>query len=106
MELTQDQYLVRFKQVCDELYEMTNRKNRDYADPNDAFLNFRQIEQLTAKRISTEMGILTRMSDKMSRIAALLSRDAKVSTESITDTLTDLAVYSIILRLYLENLNT
>lgn len=80
--------------------ETTERKNKDYAGGGDAFANFRMCEELGL--CSVEKGILVRMSDKMSRIANLLDKEAAVKDESVTDTLLDLAVYSIILKIYME----
>ena len=41
--------------------------------------------------------------NKMSRIATLIDTEASVKDEAITDTLHDLANYSVILKIYLEN---
>lgn len=79
-------------------------KNDDYcgADGNtDPFKNFRFVEQLGI--CSIEKGILTRMCDKVARIATLLSNEANVKDESIHDTLSDLSNYSIILSNYLDS---
>lgn len=99
--MTQEEYFKRFQEESNIECTMTNAKNKDYADPNDAFANFRQIEYLTMGRITAEMGILTRMSDKFSRVANLLARPATVSNESILDTLRDISVYAKILRIYI-----
>lgn len=42
------------------------------------------------------------MTDKISRIANLIHSEAKVKDEKITDTLIDLAVYAIIMKIYLD----
>lgn len=109
--MTQEEYFKRFEAESEMENALTGSKNKDYADPNDAFANFRQIEHLTSGRISAEMGILTRMSDKFTRVANLLARPAAVADESILDTLRDISVYAKILRIYImaktqEQLNT
>jgi len=101
--MTQQEYLKRFAQENEIELALTTAKNGDYAETSDAFKNFRQIEVLTGGVISTEIGMFTRLSDKMSRLGSLLVREAKVKDESIQDTLRDISVYSKIMRIYLEN---
>lgn len=81
---------------------LTQRKNSDYADKDDAFLNFRLIETLTAGRITVEQGLLVRLSDKLQRAANLIDREAQVKDEKIQDTLEDLSVYADILNIYIN----
>jgi hypothetical protein len=74
-------------------------KNHDYAGGDDEFSNFDQIERLTNGKVSSELGIFTRMSDKMSRLGNLLTgAGAQVQDESIDDTLDDLIGYTVILK--------
>lgn len=101
--MRQNDYLSAFKQLAADKFLLTNRKNKDYADNQDAFANFRLIEVLTHGRISTEEGILVRMTDKLQRIANLLYKRAAVSDEAITDTLKDLSIYADILNIYLQH---
>lgn len=101
--MTQEEYFKRFQEECNNELQLTKNKNADYADIQDAFANFRQIEHLTSGRISVEAGILTRMSDKFTRVANLLARPAAVADESILDTLRDISVYAKILRIYLQD---
>ena len=75
-------------------------KNSDYAIGSDAFLNFRACEALN---IPAEIGLLVRMTDKLTRISNLLNKKASVKNETITDTLSDLANYGMILKIYIEN---
>lgn len=99
--MTQEEYFERFIKKCDEMIRMTKAKNTDYAESSDAFANFRMIEQLTQGRISIADGIVVRMTDKLKRISSLLSCEAAVS-EKIEDTILDMAVYSLILLIWLE----
>lgn len=103
--LSRKDYVEKFRHEVAEMVRITEIKNADYADGNDAFQNFTMIEKSSNGHISTEAGILTRMSDKFQRVVNLSSRPARVNDEAITDTLRDLAVYSIILKLYLETKN-
>lgn len=80
--------------------DISEAKNSDYASDEDAFANFRACE---VYGIDPKMAIVTRMSDKMIRIANLLKRQNKVADESIHDTLSDLANYSMILSLFIED---
>lgn len=102
--MTQGEYLTRFAEITHEMLRLTSSKNSDYAGEKNAFANFEGIQSLTSGRISIGDGIVVRMTDKLSRIANLISRGSQVKSETIFDTLTDLAVYSIILRIHLEEL--
>lgn len=92
---------VRFAEIANELAELYARKNSDYGDSfGKTYKEF--------KKFSDNCGnasALTRMADKMNRITQLLLNDQpqKVKDEKITDTLRDLASYSIMLLIELEN---
>ena len=100
--MTQKEYLEQFKKIVDGMYELTSRKNSDYAGADDAFRNFRESEGFG---ISVPKAVMVRISDKWSRIKNLIDKPGKVADESITDTILDLAVYSIILKLTLDEQN-
>ena len=93
-------YLKRFKEITNEMLELTTKKNQDYCSNEDAFANFKLVENLGI--CSAEVGILVRMCDKISRISRLMKAEAKVKDESIDDTNFDLCVYGIILQIYRE----
>lgn len=93
-----EQFVKQHGALCDELKEITARKNADYtgAGGDNPFHNFTQVESLGI--CSTSQGILTRMTDKLSRIASLTATGKQmVKDESIEDTLKDLANYSLIM---------
>lgn len=93
--------LIEFhRQFCETMNKTTAAKNADYADGENAFSNFTRVELLGIA--TTEQGFLTRMVDKLCRIANLVKQPAQVKDESITDTLMDLANYAIILAAYLS----
>ena len=101
--MTQSEYFDAFESLCREELATTHAKNRDYASSSDPFLNFHLIERLTGGRVTTEDGILVRISDKLSRIGNLLDgHKPDVVDEKLDDTLLDLAVYAKILRIYLR----
>lgn len=78
-------------------------KNSDYtggADKQDAFANFRMVEELGVATV--EQGFLTRKTDKLMRINSLTKHERKVKEETIIDTLKDDANYSILMAAYLH----
>jgi hypothetical protein len=101
--MNKDQYLAEFKLITEQMYEITKAKNNDYTNGNDdAFRNFRQVELMGI--CSAEQGFLTRMVDKMMRISSFVnSGQLLVKDESVTDTLQDLANYSILMLCYIKS---
>ena len=97
--MNQRQFLKRLAELYKLNVEISRKKNADYADTHDPFQNFRACE---IYGVAADQGILVRMSDKMMRISNLLTRPAAVEDESLLDSLSDLANYSMILRIYLE----
>lgn len=95
------EYRDLFTAEMQRLIELTCSKNANYANDSDALANFRLIETLSGGLISTEIGILTRMSDKIQRLTNLIC-GASNNHESIEDNLDDLAVYAIILKIYVR----
>lgn len=104
--VTQKQYLEKFKKITEQMLEITKVKNHDYSTKEEwwnAFKNFQIVETLWIT--SVEKWILVRMCDKVSRISNLIDWKGEVKDESILSTLIDLANYSIILKIYLEDKN-
>lgn len=103
--MNREEYLAFHEAACQDLIEITKRKNNDYCGKEgaqDPFANFRKCEQMGI--CSVEVGFLTRMTDKFARITSLVSGvDQKVKDEAIEDTLKDLANYSILLAGYLKS---
>lgn len=98
--MDKQEFRKKFKKTLDEMYEIMEKKNADYAKVS-AFWNFELVETLWIT--SVEKWLLVRMADKMSRITTLIDQDAQVKDEAITDTLQDLANYSVILKIFLES---
>lgn len=84
-----------FRKIVDEMADLYAAKNSDYDD------SFGKSFEEYGAYASTQ-----RLNDKLNRVKQLLkTNDAKVKTESVVDTLTDLACYSIMLRIEIEKHN-
>lgn len=85
---------------CKQAERLSRKKNGDYADNDDPFMNFTQCG---------EIGIVTRMTDKMTRLKNLVFREFQgldgpvVNDESLDDTIMDLFNYAWLLAAYREN---
>jgi hypothetical protein len=97
--MTKKQYMEFHEKMCARMVDITKRKNADYSGAgDDPFNNFRHIGNLVQMPNVCEIGFLTRMSDKFSRIGSFISNgQLQVKDESVTDTLLDLANYCILL---------
>lgn len=98
--MTQDDYMTRFRELTDQMREITRQKNTDYAGPTDALKNFNLVAYVGIA--SADTGILVRMCDKIQRVCNLLNKPGLVLNEKIEDTLLDLANYSLICIIALE----
>jgi hypothetical protein len=81
--------------------EISKAKNADYAGEASPFQNFMQVENLGL--CSVEQGIMVRLSDKFTRIANLLTREAQVKDEKISDSISDAINYLAILMAWLDH---
>lgn len=100
--MTKQEYFKFAEGFFGECLEISKKKNADYTGKNDnPFSNFQSVEALG---IRTEHGFLTRMMDKMKRIASFAEKgELQVKDESVIDTLRDLANYSCLLAGYIES---
>lgn len=100
--MTKEQFLKFAEEFYQDCMETSRKKNSDYTgDSDDPFKNFTSIEVLG---IRPELGFITRMMDKMSRLASLSIKNlAEVQSESTEDTLKDLASYSCLFAAYLKS---
>lgn len=104
--MTKKEFLEFHAKLCAMMQDTTAKKNADYSNGSaeDPFVNFRQIAGLVNIERATEIGFLTRMSDKMSRIGSFVTTNSlQVKDESVQDTLIDLANYCLIFASYLES---
>lgn len=104
-KMDQTQLFVKFVDLTTKMFQIIKAKNQDYSGPGEAFTNFNQIELMTKGVVSREMGTVVRMTDKLSRVILLLQGSGQVLDEKIEDTLLDLANYSLLLILMLEEKN-
>jgi len=82
----------RHKEICEKLNEIYTAKNKDYGDSfSDGFQEYGLIMPAI------------RLEDKLRRYKQLIKQDAEVKDESIIDTLLDLANYSIMTIIEIEN---
>lgn len=79
-----------FRNMCEEITELFVRKHHDYGKSN-----ILEIE---------EIGIAIRITEKLSRLKHLLSREEEPSNESLEDSWKDIAVYAVIALLYRRGL--
>lgn len=86
----------KFKQITEEMQELCKRKNSDYGSSvNDTYKRYGLVSYLV------------RMEDKINRVRNLvLNKNQKVEDEKIRDTLMDLANYSILAIIDMENEKT
>lgn len=83
------------KRLCDEIADMYVKKNKDYGD------SFGQTH-----RAYGPVAGLTRITDKVNRLNALLLQYNKPNFESVIDTCKDLAAYALMLGMELMEDNT
>lgn len=97
------QYLEFHKKFCEQMVEVTQKKNSDYTGKTeDPFANFRIVESVGV--CSAEVGFLTRMTDKLSRINSFVQKgELLVKDESVQDTLHDLANYCALMSGYIQS---
>lgn len=83
-----------------EALETMKKKNADYAGNADSMKNFQISAQVANVKMS--QGILTRLTDKTTRIGNLILKDASVKEETVFDTVQDLINYAAILHYALQ----
>lgn len=103
--MTKQEYFEFSEDFFNDCVNISRKKNSDYTGGSeDPFANFKAVETLG---ISTEVGFLTRMMDKMKRISSFVEQgQLQVKDESVTDTLQDLANYSCLLAGYIKSKST
>lgn len=92
-----------FEKTTTRMVDTMKKKNADYGGAvPDPFSNFVQVETLGIA--TAEQGFLTRMTDKLCRVASFAKNgELQVKDESVSDTLLDLANYSLLMMAYLES---
>ncbi|HXF55636.1 MAG TPA: hypothetical protein VNK52_16100 [Hyphomicrobiaceae bacterium] len=100
--MKREDYIAYHRRCTERMIAITRAKNEDYSGGNDdPFFNFTRVEALGV--CDTEIGFITRMTDKLSRIVTFVRTGTlQVSEESVEDTLLDLANYCILLAGYIR----
>lgn len=90
--------------LCGTARDLMLRKNNDYSGEDNAFGNLDGCEVVTGGKVSTEMGILVRMQDKISRALNLevkringTAEERAGVDEPFRDLTQDLINYSVLL---------
>ena len=84
--------------LYEECTQLMSRKNHDYSEETDAFSNFKKIEALGIASVETV--IMTRIADKITRMTNLLTVEAAVKDETMTDSIMDCINYLALLKIY------
>jgi hypothetical protein len=95
--MTIDKLLALHNNLCDNARILLAKKNHDYAGPDtsDVFTALRECERLGI--CAAELGILVRMSDKLSRLSTFArSGQLLVKDEDVKDTCVDLINYAVL----------
>lgn len=92
--ITREEYSKMFQEEIAKMHSLTMQKNHDYGGESDPWKNFRTFGM---------KGILVRMGDKFSRLQTAIweGREFKVK-ETLLDTIRDLAVYCVILMIWIR----
>ena len=88
----------KFEALIEEIRQLHNEKNHDYAEDVDPLSNLRRCQHFG---VEPWRGVLVRLSDKWSRLEQLAGGKTP-KNESLRDTLIDNAVYSLLAVLLLD----
>ena len=90
----------RFHEILEEVRELHNNKNHDYAGKKDPLANLKGSKRIGIRPF---IGVMIRLQDKWSRLENfVLSGKLKVKDEGVRDTLKDNIVYSILALILLD----
>jgi hypothetical protein len=85
---------VEFTNVLEELTELHNLKNQDYATSENPYKNLQGVERIG---LEAWKGVVIRMMDKFSRLEEFcVKEELAVKDETIEDTFKDIAIYSVL----------
>ena len=103
----------RFNEIIDELVELRERKNADYANMDDPNGNFKRVAMVAAPLLNPSIPeklrpLVIALIYKLKQtdgVIEMISKNKTGRAESIIDKLNDEAVYSIIARMCYEEAN-
>jgi hypothetical protein len=100
MKITREELLDMHDTICSDAKAIMQDKNADYGAGEDALRNFRLCENMM---IPIEVGIVTRLGDKLARISKIVvTGDTVVKNETVNDTILDAINYLVILAAAIE----
>lgn len=92
-----------FDAVVSEMRSIIFKKGNDYAN-TDRLSNFKLAGAIAG--LNAELNCLSLIATKVARLGNLLNKEGKPNNESIHDSLIDLANYSVLLDMILEEKKT
>lgn len=101
-KISSQQLISSMETTYNQAIEIAKKKNHDYTQASDnALKNFELVEYL--ELATTEVGMMSRILDKISRLATLVNHEAKVKDESMQDSIIDMINYLAILKATIDN---
>lgn len=91
-------YYDRFEDICREMVALHNKKGADYGAVNDPYANVRASEEFG---VPPWVGALIRLNDKITRLKSYI-RNGGLANESAQDSIQDIAVYAVIVRILFD----
>lgn len=95
MPLSSQPYHDRFDEILAEMSALHTRKGADYGAEGDPYANVRASEEFG---VPAWVGALVRLNDKITRLKSFIRRGV-LENESAADSIQDIAVYAIIMRI-------
>jgi hypothetical protein len=90
----------RYGEIINEIKDLHDKKNADYAGQEDSLANLRMCEKMG---VSAFVGVVIRLCDKFSRLMRFCkTKELQVKDESIKDTLKDIVNYALFAIIFLE----
>ena len=90
----------KFNELLDHIKKIHAAKNHDYATDQDSLSNLKLCRMLG---LQPWIGVVVRLCDKFCRIAEFARKgELKVKSEGIRDTFIDMAVYSLLAIILME----
>lgn len=101
--MKREEFLYRYNEDLENMRYIIEKKSADYWKDEDIYSNFKWIEKMTNWKITTEMWMIIRIMDKISRIVnIIIEKKHFYKKETVEDTLLDLANYALLLKIYIE----
>lgn len=92
---------MNFHEELEKLGELFTTKNHDYSGEGGPLYNYRESARMAG--ITTAQGMFARLSEKHLRVSTLLNSEASGRVaESLGETLQDMAVIAVLLKMALE----